>query len=365
MENISSIISILKKRKSKTNALIGFDGFIDEICCVVKERTTQEDFTLISTIKELSNHIGKYAGLSLGLELVPQYSKLGGNAPIMGNCIHSLGTNLNFIGAIGEHNIHELFEDFHHKCDNCFSIADPGHTDALEFDDGKLMFGKVKPMFQITWENILINVGETKTYELVKKMDLIAFCNWTIVFDMNNIIKGITKILEKTKHKPFTFFDLADPSKRNKEDIEQLISRVKEIQNVSNVIFGLNKNESNQIANVLNIKEQNLVLRAEKIQKKLGVFCCVIHALDGASVSWEKESKWVHGPYTAKPKLSTGAGDNFNAGYCFGLLNGLNPSQALFSGVCSSGFYVRNCHSPSLEELISFMDKFNRGDIND
>ena len=42
------------------------------------------------------------------------------------------------------------------------SIAEPGHTDALEFDDGKLMLGKYQVLEEITWENLLSRVGPEK-----------------------------------------------------------------------------------------------------------------------------------------------------------------------------------------------------------
>ena len=51
----------------------------------------------------------------------------------------------------------------------------------------------------------------------------------------------------------------------------------------------------------------------------------------------------------------TSAGDNFNAGFMLGLLLGLTPDQALLTGMSTSGFYVRNAHSPNFKELYTFM----------
>ena len=49
----------------------------------------------------------------------------------------------------------------------------------------------------------------------------------------------------------------------------------------------------------------------------------------------------MEGPYTSNPRLTTGAGDNFNAGFCLGQLLGLSPQQCLITGTGTSGFYVQ------------------------
>ncbi|MEZ5405205.1 MAG: hypothetical protein R3F23_03210 [Verrucomicrobiia bacterium] len=63
----------------------------------------------------------------------------------------------------------------------------------------------------------------------------------------------------------------------------------------------------------------------------------------------------VAGPYTANPKISTGAGDHFNAGYCIGRLLGCDLAQSLQLGVATSGFFVRQAISPSREQLVRFL----------
>ncbi|MFA9480317.1 hypothetical protein ACERK3_18760 [Phycisphaerales bacterium AB-hyl4] len=64
-----------------------------------------------------------------------------------------------------------------------------------------------------------------------------------------------------------------------------------------------------------------------------------------------------YGPFVANPRLSTGAGDNVNAGICLGLLADLSVEQALCTGTATSGYYVRNGASPSLDQLAAFCDE--------
>jgi sugar/nucleoside kinase (ribokinase family) len=63
----------------------------------------------------------------------------------------------------------------------------------------------------------------------------------------------------------------------------------------------------------------------------------------------------VEGPFCAKPLISTGAGDHFNAGFCLGLLLGDDLEAALQIGVATSGFYVRTAKSPTVSDLRKFL----------
>ncbi len=366
MRDYSEIIKTLQANINvKHQVLVGFDGFVDEICQVVEERLTATKYRPVKTITDYSNKVGKYAGLSMNIEIVPTMIKLGGNAPIMANCLSELGNTIDFIGAIGENEIHPLFRDFSERCRNCFSISDPGHTDALEFTDGKIMLGKIEPMDKVNWDNIISYIGEDELEKLVKESELLAFNNWTLIFGMNSIIEGFTEILTKTKHKPFIYFDLSDPTKRDRQDIREAIYYISNMQKVGKVILGLNKNESDLISQILKKKESDLADRALMIKDSLGIYACVIHDIKGASCGYEDKSAWLDGPFTPKPKLSTGAGDNFNAGYCYGLLSGLSPKEALLTGVSTSGFYVREKHSPSSQELLNFISTFINNEIKE
>ena len=65
---------------------------------------------------------------------------------------------------------------------------------------------------------------------------------------------------------------------------------------------------------------------------------------------------YTPGPYEPNPKLTTGAGDNFNAGFCFGQVLGLSTQLSLVLGTATSGYYVRNAKSPTLKDIITFLN---------
>ena len=57
----------------------------------------------------------------------------------------------------------------------------------------------------------------------------------------------------------------------------------------------------------------------------------------------------------ARPALSTGAGDHFNAGFALGLALGVPLPAALAIGCATSGAYVRDAQSPDRPRLVKFL----------
>ncbi len=95
----------------------------------------------LPTIAKLADRLAAAAGKSTNIELVNQITKLGGNGPIMANALASFGLQVTYLGMLGYPKLHPVFGPFAQRAE-VHSIAEPGHTDALEFEDGKIMLGK-------------------------------------------------------------------------------------------------------------------------------------------------------------------------------------------------------------------------------
>ena len=123
---------------AQMSAFVGLDGFVDEILHVVDKRESAEVYQRLPTIAKLADRLAAAAGKSTNVELVNQITKLGGNGPIMANALASFGMKVTYLGILGHPNLHPVFEDFARRAE-VHSIAEPGTTDALEFEDGKVM----------------------------------------------------------------------------------------------------------------------------------------------------------------------------------------------------------------------------------
>jgi pfkB family carbohydrate kinase len=360
-------LQVLEKIKNarpkleKARVLVGFDGFVDTILHVVAQRESAKKYTRLEKMGGFADKIGAAAGLSANFEFVTQMVKLGGNGPIMANALGSFGSPITYIGNLGSPNIHPVFADFAKRA-TVHSIAEPGYTDAIEFEDGKLMCGKHESLKEVNWTNLIKHLPEEKLLEIFKGCSLIALVNWTMLTQMTGIWQKIASRIapQLTGEKRWLFFDLADPAKRSREDIAQALKQITKFEKQFRVILGLNLQESRQVGEVLGFAPPEetygtVTQHAARLRSALKIDTVVIHPTQFAAAADSHGSTHVVGPFTAKPKLTTGAGDHFNAGFCIGRLLGLDLAESLQLGVTTSGFYVRNAKSPTLDDLRKFL----------
>jgi sugar/nucleoside kinase (ribokinase family) len=159
------------------------------------------------------------------------------------------------------------------------------------------------------------------------------------------------------------FIDLADPEKRTPADIRAALDLVVRFEKYFDVILGLNEKESGEIGKILGLEtsdssREGLAARGRKIQALVPVGTLVIHPTSYALAVSRGGVSLVEGAFTPKPRITTGAGDHFNSGFCLGRLLGFDNAQSLLTGVATSGHYVRTAASPTLAELARFLQNW-------
>lgn len=346
------------------HALVGLDGFVDNIIDVVDKRESAETYARVETIADLAARIGRAAGLSANLELVVKYAKLGGNGPIMANAMLGAGCAVSYVGCLGRPAVNPVFADMAKRCRAVWSLCEPGVTDALEFRDGKLMVGKHQSLKEATWERMLEVMGKDKLRAAWESANLVALTNWTMLPHQTDIWKRLHAELGSAKVPAgaVLFVDLADPEKRPAKEIAEAVGFLKNFRKTHRVVLGVNLKESVEVSNALGLKldPDYIEANAATLRKSLDLDVVVIHPTKEAACATEKSSALLEGPFCRNPKLTTGAGDNFNAGFCVGLLAGLEPVEMLAAGVANSGFYVRNARSAATKDLVGFLADWDK-----
>jgi sugar/nucleoside kinase (ribokinase family) len=345
----------------KYNGLVGFDGFVDTIMEVVDQRQTATKYNPFKSMKDFSKRVSEAAGKSANFEVVPTLEKLGGNGPIMAFALSTLGAPVEYIGMVGSPKVHRVFEEFAKRA-KVHGVCEPGLTQALEFADGKLMIGQHGTVHELSWETIKKKLGEKKFRQIWDQSDFVAMVNWTMLPHMSALWKKILsefKPIKEGKRKTL-FFDLADPAKRIDADLTAALKTIGEFQQYHNVILGLNESEALHVGKVLRLKsfpknQKGYAAMAGAIREKLGIGTVVVHPIQYACGADSTGEFFVTGPFTAKPKISTGAGDHFNAGFVIGQLLGLSLAHSLQLAVANSGYYVRHAASPNREQLVRFL----------
>lgn len=348
-------------------AVLGFDGAVDEILEVVDTRAGLESYSPIVTISDFGHRVLKVAGLSTNMELVMKQLKIGGCGPNMASALINAGVSTTYIGAIGRHKPIDLFEDFYTQCHRAYPIGMPSLSHALEFDDGKIIMAKLETVKEITWEAILDQLSLEQLTAMLNEADIIAFVNWTETPYMHSIWNElISKVMPNmgSQHSPIIFFDLADPQKRDLDEIAACMDTIKQFSQFGRVVLGLNRKEATEVGTALGLQgtvplsDLPLPTITEKLADAMELYGLVVHPTAVAAAVIGGYYYEVPGPYTRRPRLTTGAGDNFNGGTVLGLALGLEPRQALVLGAATSGFYVREARSPGFAELQGFLRKW-------
>ncbi len=359
----ASTLAAASDSAASLTCLVGFDGFVDTICDVVETRQSETEYKAVETIDRLGSKISAAAGISSNLELVVTTKKLGGNGPIMANALASFGLDVTYVGNLGYPDVDPIFADFGRRAD-IRTIAAPAYTDALEFSDGKLMFGKHETLKDVTWENIVSRLGPETFERLLGRSKLVAMVNWTMIPQMSRIwaklISDVLGDLPEWTNGPrrHVFIDLADPEKRTRDDLLYAVKLLGKMQPFADVTLGMNLSEATQIAEVLKLAkptEDDLPTAAAAIREALDIHCAVVHPRAGAAAATADDRTYFAGPFVKHPKISTGAGDHFNAGFMLGRTLGMPLDQSLCCGVATSGHYVRSAESPSMVKLSKFV----------
>jgi sugar/nucleoside kinase (ribokinase family) len=364
----------LEKAETKLAAqrgVVGLDGFVDQILRVVDKRSSDGTVTFIPTITEWGKRVQAAGGKSTKFEMSVNQVKLGGNGPIMATALASLGLPLTCVGNLGWPQPHAVFQPMAARC-KVVTLADASYTDAVEFEDGKIMLSRQEASALVHWESLARAFGGADGLRaLLAQASFVALNNWAALPHMSAIWERLQAEVCPKLPAPATgprrlFLDLADPQFCAVADLRRALELVGAFARWFDVTLGINQKEAGELLHALGLQasgEDRAYCRqaAELVRGKLGIARVVVHAVAFATVASASGAPVVEGPFAPRPKISTGAGDHFNAGFSLASILGGTPEECLQCGVATSGFYVRTAQSPSLDDLRGFLRRIADG----
>jgi hypothetical protein len=245
-------LSIVLKSSIDKKVFVGFDGFVDKIKKAVKQKQNLRT-EYYKTLREFSERINAVTGKSGQIELSTQEIKLGGNAPILSNTLGNLGIESFCLGSLGYPEKHYVSSGMNERC-NVISLLDPGERDAIEFEDGKIIFSELSVFDNYDWQYIKKKIDIEKLRKAVVESSLLAFVDWINLPHASDIWEGIlADIVKPSGKKDFLFlFDLCDPSKKTTEEIDEVLDLISCFSFYGKVTLGLNENETLKIWGEIN-----------------------------------------------------------------------------------------------------------------
>lgn len=359
--DVALIIEVSEKLEALSLAegsvTVGFDGFTDMIMRVVEKGRADGTADHFQSKRAFGEKIIELGSRNASFELTEVATKMGGNGPNTAHAFGRLGLRVDCVGMLGRPRLHDVFARMDANC-TLHSFADPTLTTALEFDDGKILLAGSQMLHTADWPMVRDAIGIDQLAALYARSDILGFVNWGEIEHATEIWEGIERdVLPRAEplKRRIAFFDLADPTKRDR-DFDRLAALIARLSTDNETVLCLNRNEAQAVARHLSIgptshpEELGAAIHAE-----ITVDTLVIRD-PRMAMAWTNDGPAIAGTFhVPMPRLSTGGGDNFNAGYCFARMAGLDVRASLVVASAVAGLYVVNGESPTRGELIAFL----------
>jgi len=351
---------MLNEDKSDSfSAFLGFDACVDSIVRIVSEKAGNAGKHYFQTSTQFGEFLVKQNNKSCGVELETKLSKIGGNMVITGNALGKLGISVDCIGTFG---LPEILPVFHTMSENCrlYSVADYITATAFEFTDSKMIAFDPGPYDKLSWDDIRNIIGADRIKEMLNGKSLVSFLNWSEIENSSGIWQGfiddiLPDINKQGKQADF-FTDLSDCSRKSVEEIRTIPRLLKKLSAYFRVTLSLNQHEAGLVAEALNI---STCLPDDEFMKSIydsfNADIVVLHRIRDALAFDGMKMERCDTFYCPEPVVLTGGGDNFNAGFCLGLLHKADLFQCLLLANAVAGAYVSSGISPSIEDLDHFL----------
>lgn len=342
--------------------VFGFDGYIDRVREIVDERQGRESYRRIRELDDLSDQISTAAReeRSILVEWIQSELRTGGLVCHVSRALGRLGYDPIMIGMFGQPPRNEFLEEYGDF--EMESLGEPAYTDAVEFDDGKVMLTESGGMRSLDWETLRSEVGFDRLATYVDGAAVFGMGYWTEIHDMVSIFEGLAEELVPTLSSPpdHVLIDPADVGKRPMGEIKRGRDALMRLDAVIPVTMSANHYETNAIADSLGTSDaqQSHLDAARSARDQLGISRFVAHGSTKSAMATSTDGVAVDVPRTDDPVLTTGAGDHFNAGVVLGLLHGLEPHETVALGNAVAGCFVRQGDSPSAQQLEAFLDSY-------
>ena len=360
-ENSAKLIQELRISAKKMNThrvFLGFDAFIDLVVKPIKTGNPENVESYYGNMEDFGQYLINKDSFNGSVELDLIKRKLGGNTPNLAFALGNLGVTYDCLAPFGSPLIDELFFPLQ-NFGNLVSIGDPGLSIAVEFLNGKLMLAINQDVNNLSWDRIKENISLAQIKEIVERSDMICLLNWSEVPKATDIFKRFKSEVMycHSVEKPI-LIDLSDCSRKNHNEILEIIYVIADFARSSKIILGLNETESKIVCDVLGIDDKKSdAKKAEDLRKRLKIHWVVFHNRFRSILAAEEGTYIFHTRMTSKAVIQTGAGDHFNAGLCLGYLDGLDPELCLILASVASGYYVENGKSANIDQLINYIEK--------
>lgn len=343
-------------------AVFGFDGFVDRIREAIADREDPEMYDRLGTLARCSDRIATSveADSSLSIEWLQHGTSTGGHTCHLGRVFGTWGFDPVLFGMYGDPMLEQFEREFGEY--ELHSLGEPGYTDAVEFDDGKLMLIENGDSMDLDWDRLLEHVERETIAGRLDGARLFGAGYWAEIPDLPDLITGLRELWPELSYPPETVVvDLGDVRKLDSDRLRAGRQALGQLDDVARVVVTANRAEMAHLASAYGGAEDgDAVGNAQVVFDAVDASLVVCHGLNESVVVTDGGAASVAVPVVDDPELTTSAGDHFNAGLSLALIEGMDPAAAVAVGNAVAGHYVRTGVAPSLGEVREFLDGYAR-----
>ncbi|EMA13025.1 hypothetical protein [Haloarcula marismortui] len=340
--------------------VFGFDGYLDRVREVVADRIDPESHERLATLESFGDRIDRSvaADSSLSFEWLQQGSRTGGHTSHLARAFGGWSFDPVMVGMYGDP-VHDAFETEFGEYE-LHSLGEPGVTDAVEFDDGKLMLTEIGDTMSLDWAELDAAFGHDRLAEKLDGASLLGTGYWSETPDLPTVFDGLRTLWDGIDDPPETV--LVDPGDVRKLDADRLRAgreAIGRLDEVTDVVVTSNRAETGVLADAYaGDAERSFVDDAEAVFEALEPTWFVGHGVEQSVVVTAAGTDSVAVPSVSDPELTTSSGDHFNAGLGLARIADLSPAAAVVVGNAVAGYFVRTADQPSLADVRAFVDEY-------
>lgn len=358
----NSLVDRLPDDIGDEKVVLGFNGAIDRVREIVDEWQGRDSYQRIQRLDDFGQQVST-AGReerSMLMEWVCSDMRTGALVCHISRALGMLDFEPVMIGMFGDPPKDAFLEEFGEF--EMESIGEPAYTDAIEFDDGKLMLSESGGMRYLDWEVLCEEVGVDQLAAYLDGAAVLGMGYWAEISDLVSIFEGIADEIVPTLNAPpeHVLIDPADVGTRPSKDLKQARDALQRLDAVCPVTMSANRYETIDIANSLRstTADRSPEAAAEIAREEFGISQFVTHGATKSALATESGIYGVDVPREDEPVLSTGAGDHFNAGFLLGLMYDLGPEESVALGNAVAGCFVRQGDPPTYEKIEAFLQAY-------
>ncbi|AAV45391.1 unknown [Haloarcula marismortui ATCC 43049] len=340
--------------------VFGFDGYLDRVREVVADRIDPESHERLATLESFGDRIDRSvaADSSLSFEWLQQGSRTGGHTSHLARAFGGWSFDPVMVGMYGDP-VHDAFETEFGEYE-LHSLGEPGVTDAVEFDDGKLMLTEIGDTMSLDWAELDTAFGHDRLAEKLDGASLLGTGYWSETPDLPTVFDGLRTLWDGIDDPPETV--LVDPGDVRKLDADRLRAgreAIGRLDEVTDVVVTSNRAETGVLADAYaGDAERSFADDAEAVFEALEPTWFVGHGVEQSVVVTAAGTDSVAVPSVSDPELTTSSGDHFNAGLGLARIADLSPAAAVVVGNAVAGYFVRTADQPSLADVRAFVDEY-------